>query len=346
MQFRATQIDVASSGPARAQPAPALWDSPPSAARLAATPCVPLVTMVPVETSGSAISAVTQSSAQSFDAGGSRYSPPERIQRALRLAHLHDESRKWHERVAALLAWAHDTQPGPVPLPMSKSRELHSLLPEDSTRALAMLRNTSPVRTSPVRPASRSPRPAQPELDTHRHRRPQEAPPPPAHCALPGSWNKDFLQELAREVTLFPWLQWTPTSGLGGHHQLKTRLGIIDHWRNGTAYIQGPSSHQLAGRILELREALRHESRAPIPRIHDIQQVLLFPALALALCHRPVFRLDHLPGLARTSPVQVIQSGGSANFVLLLFPTRMYLSCRLKVTQVNPKVSGFVGLVF
>ena len=53
-------------------------------------------------------------------------------------------------------------------------------------------------------------------------------------------------------------------------HQLKTRLGI-NHWRNGTAYIQGPSSHQLAGRILELREALRHESRAPIPHIHDIQ---------------------------------------------------------------------------
>ena len=75
-------------------------------------------------------------------------------------------------------------------------------------------------------------------------------------------------------------------------------------------------------------------------------RVLLFPALALALRPRPVFRLDHLPGLARTSPVQVIQSGGSANLVLLLFPTRMYLSCRLNVTHVNPKVSGLVGHVF
>ena len=55
---------------------------------------------------------------------------------------------------------------------------------------------------------------AHPDLDTlvsgrqrHRHRRPQETPAPPAHCAPPGSWNKDFLQELAREVTMAPWLQ-------------------------------------------------------------------------------------------------------------------------------------------
>ena len=86
VQFRSTQIDATSSL-ATAQPAPTLWDSPPSAARLAATPCEPPVTMVLV-------------------AGGSRYSPPERIQRALRLAHLHDENCKGHEREAALLAWA------------------------------------------------------------------------------------------------------------------------------------------------------------------------------------------------------------------------------------------------
>ena len=140
-QFRSTQVDATSS-PASAQLAPALWDWPPSAARLAATPHEPPVTMVPVASSGSA---VAQSSAQSVDAGGSRYSPPVRIQRALRLAHLHDANRKWLEREAALLARAHNTQPGPVPLPMS---------PEDSTRALTMLRDTSQVRTSPVRSAS------------------------------------------------------------------------------------------------------------------------------------------------------------------------------------------------
>ena len=105
-----------------------------------------------------------------------------------------------------------------------------------------------------------------------RHRRPQETPaPPPADCALPGSWNKDFFQELAREVTVAPWLQWTPTSGPGKHLQLKTRLGIINHWRNGTAPIQGLPSHQLACRILELREALQQETRAPAPHIHSGQ---------------------------------------------------------------------------
>ena len=150
---------------------------------------------------------------------------------------------------------------------MSKLRELHSCLPDDSTRVLGILRSTSPVRPSPVRTAStgpsRSPRHDQPMAHSYlvtlvsgrqrqRHRRPQETPAPPAHCALPGSWNKDFLQELA----------WTPTSGPGEHLQLKTRLGIINHWRNGTAHIQGPSSHQLACRILD---------RAPVPHIHSSQ---------------------------------------------------------------------------
>ena len=101
----ATLIDAPSSSPTRAHPAPTLWDSPPaSAARLAASSCATPVTTVPVESSGSVISPATQSSAQSCDAGGSRYFPPERIQRALRLAHLHEENRKWHEREAALLA--------------------------------------------------------------------------------------------------------------------------------------------------------------------------------------------------------------------------------------------------
>ena len=147
--------------------------------------------MVPTDTSGSAVSPFTQPSAQPFDAGGSRYSPPERIQRALRLAQLHEENRKWHERETALVAWAHDTQPGPVALQRSKLRDLYNLLPDNSTRALAMLRNTSPDRTaSPDR--SRSPRPAQSmaKLDSdtpvfrrqrHRQRRPQEAPARTAH---------------------------------------------------------------------------------------------------------------------------------------------------------------------
>ena len=227
----ATRIDVPSPGPARAQPAPTRWDSPPpSAASLAATPSAPSGILVPGESLDAMMSPAAQSTAQSLEAGGSRYSPPERIQRALRLAHLHEENRKWHEREAALLAWAHNTQTGPGPLPMNKLRELHSYLIDDSTRALAMLRNTSPFRTHPAPTAcperSRSPRPVQPmvnsELDTlvtgrqrPRHRRPRESPAPPAQCALPGSWNKDFLQELAREVTLAPWLQWNPTSGQG-----------------------------------------------------------------------------------------------------------------------------------
>ena len=172
------------------------------------------------------------------------------------LNHLHSlATQEDHAIEAALLAWAHNAHPFPGPLPISKLRELHSYLPDGSTRALGILRNTSPIRSSPVRTASpgrsRSPRHVQPmahpDLDTmvssrqrHRHRRPQETPAPPAHCALPGSWNKEKLQELAREVTLAPWLQWTPTSGPGGHIQLKTRLGIINHWRNGTAHIQGP----------------------------------------------------------------------------------------------------------
>ena len=62
-------------------------------------------TIVPIDTSGSAVSPITQPSAQPFDARGSRYSSPERIQRAVRLAQLHEENRKWHEREAALLAW-------------------------------------------------------------------------------------------------------------------------------------------------------------------------------------------------------------------------------------------------
>ena len=142
----AALIDAPSSSPTRAHPAPTLWDSPPaSAARLAAS-CASPVTTVPVESSGSVISPATQSSAQSCDSGGSRYSPFERIQRALRLAHLHEENRKWHEREAALLAWAHSVHPGPGPLTMSKLGELHSYLPDNRTRALGILRNTSPVQ--------------------------------------------------------------------------------------------------------------------------------------------------------------------------------------------------------
>ena len=151
-------------------------------------------------------------------------------------------------------------------------RDLYSLLPGGSTRALAMLHNASPDRSrSPVHGRTLTRKPRFFRRQHHRQRRQQEAPAPPAHCALPGSWNKDLPQELAREVTLSPWFQWTPTSGPGGHHQLKTRLGIITHWRNGTAHIQGPSSQQLAGRILELREALKHETRVPTTDIPDIQ---------------------------------------------------------------------------
>ena len=74
-ESRATQIDDTPTSPARTQTAPTLWDSPPSAASLDATPLDTPGTMIPIDTSGSAVSAITQPSAQPFDAGGSRYSP-------------------------------------------------------------------------------------------------------------------------------------------------------------------------------------------------------------------------------------------------------------------------------
>ena len=251
---------------------------------------------------------------------------------------------------------------------MSKLRELHGYLPDYSIRALGILRNTSPVRPSPVRTASpgrsRSPRHdqpmAHPDLDTlvsgrqrPRHRRPQETPAPPAHCALPGSWNKDFLQELA---------QWTPTSGPGEHLQLKTRLGIINHWRNGTSHIQGPSSHQLACRIVELREALQQETRAPVPHNHSSQAPMAHlvgncanhvPAPDTSVPSpgpHPLSPASFSPGSStrfqQNTPASSRRSSGrERDSRSTIFPTCMTRSCRLKVTQVNPKVSGLV-LVF
>ena len=173
---------------------------------------------------------------------------------------------------------------------------------------------------------------------------------------LPGSWNKDFLQEHAREVTLAPWLQWTPTSGPGEHLQLKNRLGIINHWRNSTAHIQGPSSHQLASRILELREALQHESRAPVPQNHFSQAPMAHLVGDCADYVPAPGTPVSSPGPRPSSPAS-FSPGSSARFQqkqACQFKTfnqegarfSIYCSCRLKVTQVNPQVSGCEDLVF
>ena len=133
---------------------------------------------------------------------------------------------------------------------------------------MTILRNTCSDR-------SRSPFPVQSvvEMDTdtldprqHRRRCRHHAA-PSAQCALPGSWHGQVLLELAREVTLSPWLQWNSTAGPGGHFPLRTRLVVINHWRRGTAHIQGPSRHMLAERLLELHEALRLETRVLCSRL-------------------------------------------------------------------------------
>ena len=69
--------------------------------------------------------------------------------------------------------------------------------------------------------------------------------------------------------------------GPGEHIQLKTRLGIINHWRNGTAYIQGPSSHQLASRIPELREFLLVERDSLTQIFHALISCQYFDAHAI-----------------------------------------------------------------
>ena len=102
-----------------------------------------LGTTIPAHTLDLAVSPIIHPSARPSDAGGARYSPLERVQRALRLAQLHDENPLFHAREAALLAWVHDTQTGPGAPPT----------PDDSTRALTILRNSSSDRSRSLHPA-------------------------------------------------------------------------------------------------------------------------------------------------------------------------------------------------
>ena len=150
------------------------------------------------------------------------------------------------------------------------------------------------------------------------------------------------------------WPGWTPPAQDSFGHRQPLAQRDCTH--------AGASSQQLAGRILEIREALRHESRAPIPHIHDIQAPVAHSVGDCADCEPAPSTPVSNPGLRPLSPAsfpsgscarsrQDFSAGSghsirSANLDLQLFPTRMYLSCRLKVTQVNPKVSGLVGLVF
>ena len=141
-----------------------------------------------------------------------------------------------------------------------------------------------------------------------------------------------------------------------GTPSAQDRLGIINHWRNSTAHIQGPSSHQLASRILELREALQHESRAPVPQNHFSQAPMAHLVGDCADYVPAPGTPVSSPGPRPSSPAS-FSPGSSARFQqkqACQFKTfnqegarfSIYCSCRLKVTQVNPQVSGCEDLVF
>ena len=108
---------------------------------------------------------------------------------------------------------------------------------------------------------------------------------------------------LQREVTLSPWLQWNPTSHPGGHLQLRTHLGVNNHWRSGTAHIQEPSSHLLGERFLELHKASRFETRVPdtcnsSSSVLQLQLLMRFARLLKAwssLWAASPFTSQHLP---------------------------------------------------
>ena len=129
-----TQIEDTSASPGRilgAVETPTLWDPPSAAVSMEPTISSTPGTTIPAD---SLVFAVP-TDAHPSNAGGARYSPPERVQRALRLAQLHDESGLFHAREAALLAWTHDMQTGTHPLPKSLLLDPHDLLPDDTARA-------------------------------------------------------------------------------------------------------------------------------------------------------------------------------------------------------------------
>ena len=125
-----TQIEDTSASPGRVPGAvvtPTLWD-PPSAAvsmepTISDTPCT------------DSLDFAVPTDAQPSNAGGASHSPPERVQRALRLAQLHDESGLFHAREVTLLAWTHDMQTRTRPPPKSHLLDPLDLLPDDTARA-------------------------------------------------------------------------------------------------------------------------------------------------------------------------------------------------------------------
>ena len=232
------------------------------------------------------ISPATQSSAQPCDAGGSHYSPPERIQRALRLAHLHEENRKWHEREAALLAWAHNVHPGPGPLPMSQLRELHSCLPDDSTCALGILRKTSPVRPKPgshSQPREYSLPPSGPTHGSSRSGYLGFGPSAPAtsspagdscsSCSLCLTWvlEQRFLAGTRSGGYDGSMTTVDSDSGSGGTPSAQDSLGHYQPLAQRYCSHPGALEPSTGMRGLELREALQQETCAPAPHIHSSQ---------------------------------------------------------------------------
>ena len=153
--------------------------------------------------------------AQPSGAGGAGHSALDRVQRVRRLAQLRDERRVFHTREADLLAWIQDMQATSRPRLETHLRDLHDLLPDDSGRALAILRSTRSSRSrspSPERPAVGYDTDAQDSPPPRRRQRHRHVT-PSAQCALPGSWRGQLLLELAREVTHSPWPQWSSTAG-------------------------------------------------------------------------------------------------------------------------------------
>ena len=317
-----------SSSPTRAHPAPTLWDSPPaSAARLAASSCATPVTTVPVESSGSVISPATQSSAQSCDAGGSRYSPPERIQRALRLAHLHEENRKWHEREAALLAWAVICRMiAPVPLAYFATPARFA---QPAQAVLGL-----PVMTNPwLIPIWIPWFPAVSAIDIVARRRLLLILLTVPYLGLGTKIScRNLLERLrwlhgysglrlrVRENTFSSRLAWA-LSTTGATVLLTSRGPRATNWHAGSwSFARHCSKRPALPSLIIILARLRWLTWSAPVRIMCLFLILLCPALALTLCPRPAFRLVLLPGFSKTRlPVQDVHPGGSAILDLLFF---------------------------
>ena len=111
--------------------------------------------------------------------------------------------------------------------PRSHLLDLHDLLPDDSARALTILRNTCSDRSQSPFPGRSAVEVDTDALDSRQRRRRRRRPhaASSAQCALPGSWSGQVPLELACEVKLSPWLQWNPTAGPGGRLSAQDTLG-------------------------------------------------------------------------------------------------------------------------